>query len=478
MLRPLVPAAEGAGVAVVVSRALDLSGRLTIRIFAPPPHPANALRSRFRPPRHASCLPMTQALQQALPRLCGQSHQPGKKEMRPMGTSKQFTLGVAAALLACGVAGAAENRGNPNQKGTLLMFPKIVVDTARGVDTLVDLTNAGDRDATVTCYWIDGTEPSAITPGTCFGGLHDGQSCSGKADCAAANGYPAGICRPAWAHPDFHLALTKRQPSYFRASTGLPGPGGHGVSPFPADPGKGALTCWASDDLGGQVNYNFLKGDVVITDAGNGTSWEYAAWGFRCKKAATKVGDPCGVGSIQIGTEFDYCPNTLELDFFASNDKSGQSLPLGGPLDTDVAVISCDQLLTQEGTPVPTKMKYDIWNENETKFTGLTRCMACFDHAKLSAVGGAFRRSILHTEKGLARIDGVDDDAKCCPKELDSNGNQVTVDCSDADPLVGVAVKEIDRSGKIDRAGSAIHGAGMEEASIFFDRNASSEEGR
>jgi hypothetical protein len=358
-----------------------------------------------------------------------------------MATFKRITLGVAAALLACGVAGAAENRGNTNQKGSVLMFPKIVVDTAKGVDTFIDITNAGDLDVTVTCYWVDGDT---------------------------------------WEHPDFHFDLTKRQPSYFRASTGEPGPEGNSVLAFPSDPGKGELKCWASDAFGAQVKYNFLKGEAIISDAGNTSAWEYAAWAFQCRKSVKNL-EACGSGGhIYLnGTDFDKCPNTLELDFFSSNDKTGQSRPLGGDgLDTDIVLVPCDQDLTQEGEPVTTKEKYDIWNENETKFTGLTRCMTCFDHAKLSAIGGAFKRSVLHTEKGLARIDGVTDDKKCCPKELDSNGNLVPVNCSTANALVGVQVKEINRGGKIDRAGEAIHGAGAQSATIYFDPNDESEEGR
>jgi hypothetical protein len=348
--------------------------------------------------------------------------------------------------------------GNANQKGTLLMFPKIVVDTAKGVDTLVDITNAGDRDVTVTCYWVDGAT---------------------------------------WEKPDFHFPLTKRQPSYFRASDGLPGPFGGGVRPFPSDPGKGELKCWASDDFGFPIKHNYLKGEAVVTDATNASAWEYAATGFQCRLAGKfldhlfKDGELCDsslldrhlrhdpAGKIHLdGCEFDACPSTLELDFFSSNDKSGQSKPLGGTIDTDIALVPCDQDLRQEGEPVTTKEKYEIWNENETKFTGLTRCLTCFDHAKLSAIGGAFKRSVLHTEKGLARIDGVSDDAKCCPKEFDENGNLRATKCSRATALVGVQVKEINRTGRLDRAGDPILGAGAQAGEICFDPNDRSEEGR
>jgi hypothetical protein len=190
--------------------------------------------------------------------------------------------------------------GNANQKGSLLMFAKIAVDSARGVDTLVDLTNAGDADVTVTCYWVDGAT---------------------------------------WEKVDFHFDLTKRQPSYFRASDGLPGAGGAGVPPFPSDPGKGELKCWASDAFGAQIKHNFLKGEATVTDATNATSWEYAATGFQCR-LPVKNGAPCGdPGTIRLeGCGLDPCRATLELDFFSTNDKTGQSRPLGGRLDTDLAL--------------------------------------------------------------------------------------------------------------------------------------------
>jgi hypothetical protein len=54
----------------------------------------------------------------------------------------------------------------------------------------------------------------------------------------------------------------------------------------------------------------------------------------------------------------------------------------------------------------------------------------------------------------------------------------VTKDCSDPTAFIGVQVKEIDRGGRIDRAGTAIHGAGTESGSIHVDVNQESEEGR
>jgi hypothetical protein len=361
--------------------------------------------------------------------------------MRKTSFVTRLALGAAAALFACGVASAGESRGNADQKGSVLIFPKILVDTAKGVDTFIDITNAGDNHIYVTCYWIDGDT---------------------------------------WEHPDFHFSLTPRQPAYFRASDGTPGPMGKGVAGFPSNPGEGELKCWASDAYDAAVKYNYLKGEAIINDTGNDSAWEYGAWSFACR-ATGKVLERCGTaGEIRLdGKVFDQCPNTLELDFFSSNDKTGQTTPLGGTVDTDLAIIACDQDLTQEGLPVTTKQTYVIWNENEGKTTGLTRCFTCFDEEKLSVIGGAFKRSVLKTEKGLARIDSSADSTKCCPKELDANGNMVSTKCATAPALIGVRVTEIARKGpRTDRAGGPLVGAGLQSGLITFDLGNGSEEGR
>ncbi len=113
-------------------------------------------------------------------------------------------------------------------------------------------------------------------------------------------------------------------------------------------------------------------------------------------------------------------------------------VPVGGcgpPLlaitDTDLTLVAASVDLRQESEgPVTTKARFTVWNENETRFSGTTRCVTCSDSSLLSHYGfpNHFLIHNLQTDKGKTRIEG-----------LASN----MCDGSSAAPLLGVAVKEI-----------------------------------
>ncbi len=67
---------------------------------------------------------------------------------------------LAVALAVAGGALAAPNVTNTTQKGSLLVFPDIRIDTdASGAwNTLVRLENDGSQDVGVKCYWMDGNK--------------------------------------------------------------------------------------------------------------------------------------------------------------------------------------------------------------------------------------------------------------------------------------------------------------------------------
>jgi len=104
----------------------------------------------------------------------------------------------------------------------------------------------------------------------------------------------------------------------------------------------------------------------------------------------------------------------------------------------------------------------EIWNANETSFSGVTRCLECWDQSLLSAYGSHFLRSNLQTDNGRARLDGVG--STQCP-------DSVYV------PLLGVANKILTFStGPVELSGEPLHMSGYEPAQLLYDVPSAPEE--
>ena len=124
--------------------------------------------------------------------------------------------------------------------------------------------------------------------------------------------------------------------------------------------------------------------------------------------------------------QFDACPQYLLFNFFSlaetkdvAIDGEGQTVRFN---KTDLTLVPCKQDLRQDRIPTCTKAKFDIWNENETKYTGAYQCLKCWfegylneigtvrdaNSGKATGVGGEkFVYSELHTMMGRMRATGV-----------------------------------------------------------------------
>ncbi len=128
-------------------------------------------------------------------------------------------------------------------------------------------------------------------------------------------------------------------------------------------------------------------------------------------------------------------------------------------LNTVLSLMPVDLDLTQERrAAIATKVKFDIWNANEVRFSGTKRCIICWDQTLLSRYGfpNHFLLGNLHTDKGRARIDGV----------------ASTVCRSGATPLLAVAVRELSFGGCREvsmRSAVTPIGIGSESARILYD---------
>ncbi len=200
-------------------------------------------------------------------------------------------LGMALAVTAS--AAAAPNVTNATQKGSLLLFPDVRIDTEGGQpwNTIIRISNDGTSSIDVVCYWLDGNKNRV----------------------------------------DFAVTLTREQPVWFDARTGR---GTFQINRFPVGsangfdnpylltppstdeatdgPGpyqKGTLACWASDPgQQNQVKWNHLSGTATVYHPLLG-AYEYHANAFF---AGVGLADqqPVGApGKLRLdGVFYDSCP--------------------------------------------------------------------------------------------------------------------------------------------------------------------------
>lgn len=350
-----------------------------------------------------------------------------------------YTLVVALVLGGWGtVVPAAQNVANVSQKGSLLVFPRIdtrpVGTGTAGTlfrDTIVTIGNDNNQEVWLQCYWVSVNQETS----------------------------------------GFMFRLTPNQPVWFRASDGA-GTGRYDdlssvsvleVEPFfPGDNTTGELKCWAVDagDTT-QIVFNHLYGSAMIFDPVQNTAFQYPAWSFTARSAG-----PPGSLVLDGTTYYDACPQYLLFNFFAAGAAVNLAADGGNAtfLNTDLTLVPCHQDLRQDRLPTCTKAKFDIWNENEVKYTGAYQCLKCWFEGYLGDLGtiaggygGAkFTARNLHTTAGRFRVQGML--SSVCRNVFtttDSDGKQIDqcwTDAADtargqvATPLLGIISTELNFS--------------------------------
>ncbi|KFI20211.1 hypothetical protein IB75_03640 [Nitrosococcus oceani C-27] len=286
---------------------------------------------------------------------------------------------VAASLLS--TSALALDRGNTSEKGSLLVFPNVDVSGDR--NTIIRIQNDYSDSVSLKCYWKNGTK----------------------------------------FFTDFQIELTKFQPIWISAKDGK---GTYNVPPFPTftnqayldnigvgykgpeknsinggpnhrgvtpsqvllpDNAKtaGELQCWAVDSSGAnEIRWNHLAGSATVVDTSHGTAYEYSAWGFRCLVGGN--GDECvtaDAGKLDLdGTEYEACPKKLIGQF----SPAGASVGDVQVRHNELTIASCNQDLTQDQQFHFTKLKFNVWNEQEVKLTGAYQCIDSWHQLLLSDV--------------------------------------------------------------------------------------------
>jgi hypothetical protein len=454
---------------------------------------------------------------------------------------KPFVLSLVGALCLA-FAGAASAQTTPrvsaSQKGSLLIYSKIEVKwSADGEellqDTFLDISNDHPDSVRVLGYFINGD-------------VELEERCSGE-PCTPDNIIQEA--EPGWNTSDCAFWLTGDQPSFWSAARGGIGrnAGGEGPDNGPIigsfgcgaftgldDDGPGRLDpetmmttrilrgyaiFWAirfndnpnegeNDEEGSpgfweEIRWNHLKGDALIVNYENGTAWEYNAWAFQAHADSNGAPLPDPGTLLLDGNEYDIPFDTLILDFYGTGSEALSGGAQTVTTDTDLTVHAVSADLRQDNCgPVLTKVEAEIWNEFETKFSGTRRCVCCWDQTMLSnwvrsaAIPNHFRRTALRTDKGKARLDGVesiecDYRALCGPVAVSKRfsgecqggvagggPNGTILNQSEDAAILGLATKFLSFSPSGDQAtaGMNLVGSGEESATIQYEPEDGSEE--
>jgi hypothetical protein len=338
-----------------------------------------------------------------------------------------------------------------SEKGSLIVLGAVEVRWDGGgnliQDTFIQLTNDYPEDVLVQMYFVQGDEPLP----------------------AEGDERP----HPGWNWVDNEIMLTANQPVYWSVFTGLP----QGVSPWIVlDPGtppgrpagdgsgdrvlRGYVLAWAVNSTGEEIRFNHLAGSVTVVDYEVGAAWEYNACAFPIVDPSVAHGESSGTpGVLNLdGDEYVQAFDLLLMNFIATGSPAFTG-PRVVTANTDLTLLPISADLRQETDgPVFTKAHIDVWNENEVKFSGSHRCIACWDQTLLSdyELPNHFLLQHLQTDMGKARIDGLA--SALCPE-------------SEQAALIGISATHLrfDGGDDYDIAGEALHGMGYQDGVIQYD---------
>lgn len=328
-----------------------------------------------------------------------------------------FLLG--ASMLLGGVllwAGAARADISSTNPAAIVVFPKLVVDTSNGYDTVIQLTNTSADPVNARCFYVNANGHCSTSGSICDPGLVSAsQSCSSTERCV-----------PGWIETDFTIRLTAHQPIGWTVSTGLlnlpladlPGPGGQfnlgRIPPVNEDPMIGELKCVEVGDDEFPVDSNDLKGEATIEFFGDAPAVDIE--GYNAIGIEAIVGANNRDNTLELGQEYNGCPNYLFLDHFFDG---AEEPALGDTVYTALTLVPCSEDFNTQ-LPLKTTVQYLVYNEFEQRFS-TSAPITCFSERYLSDIdtkvgnsNGNDASSIFHvsvegTLTGMTTIRGVAD---------------------------------------------------------------------
>jgi hypothetical protein len=146
----------------------------------------------------------------------------------------------------------------------------------------------------------------------------------------------------------------------------------------------------------------------------------------------------------------------------ASGDIEPECAPPGFPREIESGNCTAIVCISEVPECPVIKAKFDIWNENERRFSGTERCLISWDQRLLSmyTAGGSanhFKRQTLQTDKGKARIDGIASSVVCGEDSISA-------------PLLGVSATLLKfEPRRLEAAAKTLVGSGTETGLIRYE---------
>ena len=315
-----------------------------------------------------------------------------------------WTMAIATALVISGGQGARADVAS-DRPAAILIYPKIVVNSSAGIDTVIRLTNTSTAaPINVHCFYVNANSYCTNDGSICT------DSCSG-----------GGACAPGWVETDFNIVLTAGQPIEWEAADGLRGHGlplpvghctqnprlacgtgpngdawcaqfgagicgpsnsGTNIPPVGEDPFVGELKCIAFDDnFVSPIARNDLKGEANI-ETSTESDLDVASYNAIGLQATAAAGTPITDNPLVLGpaSDGDYngCPNVLILDNFF--DLAADPIS-GSTITTDLTLVPCSEdFLRQIGGSAT--VQYLVYNEFEQRLS-TSRLVDCFQEIQL-----------------------------------------------------------------------------------------------
>lgn len=400
------------------------------------------------------------------------------------------TPGLTSVALAAVLAGNAyaQPRVNGNSKGSLVVYPHVEVRwNAAGdtviLDTFIHLSNDFPTPVDIKLFFVNGDPPLAAPvrwegddpaedDADLLGTLASEAYTTEGHDLKQGGGGDGGDRdHLGWNFYDNVLSLNGNAAEYWAASSGLPAgvgpwsqldPGPPPGRPDPDNPAeryiRGFVVAFAIQQapVGDEIKWNHLYGDATVVRYNEEYAWQYHAYAFDVITGVAN-GAPTGVtpGVLNLdGTEYDSSFDLLQLNFVAAGSET--YIP-GMASDTLLTLMPMTMDFRDGGVPVTTRVSFDIWNENEVKFTNLDQCVTCWSGLLLTQhqTPNHFLMSALHTDIGKARMDAEGSTQERC-------GPGLTVD---AVSILGLAARF---SGMGSVAARNLIGLGTQDGAITY----------